>query len=559
MAPLLVFCCLALSLAAATTSEKPHIVYFLVDDQGYNDAGYNSISGEGQDSYMNIFTPNMDAVAGESIVLTNYYTESLCTPARASLLSGKNPIHNGMGVAALYQNSPYGLPLEHKLLPEHLKSLGYSTHMVGKWHLGYFNRQYLPTARGFDTFLGYFNGEQEYYGKSQTWHKHTFYDFNLNEHPIKDQGILGMYSLDQYDKVAKQIIENHDPSGPLFLYYATQAIHSPFSLPPSKMLSKEQAQYANNIRDLVSDDRGLLAATAAAMDYSFANLMQYLKDAGIYNNTIVIVASDNGGCSNDGGDNYPLRGQKNTLFEGGLRVNAFVHSPLLPEAARGATYDCMVHAVDWLPTLVEGALGVADAGVLGEIDGVSHWDALVAAGEDGGESSCYRTEMMHNIVVATTDAGADTLQAALRLGALKLVYGQAELGWWSNQRFSAEGCSLGDSVFEPYGYVFDIEADPEERHNLIDLVEDETLARLWSRLDEHFGTMAAPAYRVSDPKANPSFIKSDFFVGPWVADEDLVDPRDAYMEAMHNNASLDGIDGHRHQHPDMDSAEGPTV
>eukprot|EP00639_Heterosigma_akashiwo_P036605 CAMPEP_0194743010 /NCGR_PEP_ID=MMETSP0296-20130528/100076_1 /TAXON_ID=39354 /ORGANISM="Heterosigma akashiwo, Strain CCMP2393" /LENGTH=536 /DNA_ID=CAMNT_0039654995 /DNA_START=262 /DNA_END=1873 /DNA_ORIENTATION=+ len=530
---------------------------------------------------MSSFTPHMDNFAKKSIKLTNYYTEFLCTPARASLLTGKNPIHTGMQSNVIYVGSPYGLPLEHKLMPEYLKSQGYVTHMVGKWHLGSFNSQYLPNSRGFDSFLGYYahgwkmasgffqfpippklwgfdsflgylNGEEDYYGKYQAYSGHTIFDFFFNEMPIKDDSILGLYSLDSYDMRVRQIIQEHDASEPLFLYYSTQAIHHPFSEPPTSMLTDYQYELGSKMRKDVKDARGLLAETSAAMDFTFLNLMSYLQEKGMYENSVIVVASDNGGCSYKGGDNYPLRGQKQTLFEGGVRVNAFVHSPLLPEATQGTEFDCMFHVVDWLPTLVEGVAGAQTAP---DIDGVNHWEALMKNFGVSAGQTCYRSEMLHNINVMIDDSSGlpsqDTLQASLRLNNLKLVYGQYEEGWWTSTEFSDENCDLAsyDFGFPPFGYVFDIEEDPEERHNLIDKVDEASLATLWSTLDRYFDSMTAPAAREIDPTALYAFLENDNFVLPWVSNEDLIDPQDPFMKEMQEENEIDEID--EHSHPDM--------
>jgi len=519
----------------------------LVDDQGFNDMGYNSVTTNETYGNMSIFTPHMDHFAENSIKLTNYYTDFLCTPARASLMTGKNPIHTGMQSNVIYTGSPYGLPLKHKLMPEYLKSQGYVTHMVGKWHLGHFNTQYLPTSRGFNSFMGYLTGEEYYYGKyTYDSSGYDLYDFFWNEKQLKDQSVLGTFSLNNYDMRAQTIIREHDPSTPLFLYYSTQAIHAPYSTTPPKMLTDKQIMLGEKISNQIYDNRGLLVTTSAAMDYTFLNLITALQDKGMYENSVIVVASDNGGCSINGGDNYPLRGQKMTLFEGGVHVNAFVHSPLLPEATRGTEYDCMFHVSDWLPTLVEGVAGGETAP---DIDGVNHWEMLMKTDDDSAEPTCYRSEMLHNINVLTnSDDDQDTLQAGLRLSNLKLIYGQDEMGWWTSSKFSSENCDLTsyDHGFPPYGYVFDIEKDLEERHNLIDIVDDASLASLWSALDRHFDSMTAPASREIDPKAIDAFIENDYFITPWVANEDLIDPQDTFMKEMQEDNTISDIGGHSH-------------
>ncbi|CAN0080457.1 unnamed protein product, partial [Heterosigma akashiwo] len=139
-----------------------------------------------------------------------------------------------------------------------------------------------------------------------------------------------------------------------------------YDVPPEKFLTDSQIELAEVVYTVTeSAQRKLLATNSAAMDTTFSNLLAYLKNQGMYENSVIIVASDNGGCSNTVGSNYPLRGQKNSLFEGGVRVNAFVHSPLLADA-QGTRLECVVHNVDWLPTILQGVAGYT--GEIGALD-----------------------------------------------------------------------------------------------------------------------------------------------------------------------------------------------
>lgn len=132
----------------ATRSSKPHVILMLVDDQGWNDVGYQS-------SDLSWATPAIDKLADEGVKLLRYYTMHLCTPARSALLSGKYPFRTGMQHDVIQPSAPWGLPLKHTILPSYMQDLGYSCHMVGKWHIGFYNELFLPTARGFETYLGY--------------------------------------------------------------------------------------------------------------------------------------------------------------------------------------------------------------------------------------------------------------------------------------------------------------------------------------------------------------------------------------------------------------------
>ncbi|CAN0312987.1 unnamed protein product, partial [Phaeothamnion confervicola] len=177
---------------------------------------------------------------------------------------------------------------------------------------------------------------------------------------------------------AIEVISEHaaaeGPDGkPLFLYYAAQAVHSPLSDPPAgSLLAADEAL----ISLLPDEDRRQFARMLRYQDMSVGRVLSALEKAGMMERTLVVVASDNGGCALYGSSNLPLRGLKHSLFEGGTRVPAFVYSTspaLVPTAARGTVYAELFHVTDWLPTL--GA--VAGFGTdISFLDGVDQWADL---------------------------------------------------------------------------------------------------------------------------------------------------------------------------------------
>ncbi|KAM7296264.1 arylsulfatase B [Ixodes scapularis] len=114
-------------------------------------------------------TPNLDVLASQGIILNNYYVQPLCAPSRGALMSGLYPIHTGLQHLVPNPGEPWGLPTNLTIMPEYLKNLGYATHMIGKWHLGYYKESYTPTRRGFDSFYGYLNGGEDYYDHTIFW------------------------------------------------------------------------------------------------------------------------------------------------------------------------------------------------------------------------------------------------------------------------------------------------------------------------------------------------------------------------------------------------------
>ncbi len=162
MSKLRAFALLAISGLVSTTgasaAERPNIVIILADDLGSSDLGYR-----GSD----IKTPNIDALAHGGVRLESYYGLPLCTPARAALLTGRYPMRHGLQTLVIFPSHKYGLPTDETTLPQALKSVGYHTAMVGKWHLGHADRKYWPQNRGFDYFYGNLVGEVDYFTKDR--------------------------------------------------------------------------------------------------------------------------------------------------------------------------------------------------------------------------------------------------------------------------------------------------------------------------------------------------------------------------------------------------------
>lgn len=134
--------------------------------------GFNDVSIHGSN---HIPTPNIDALGIFGIVLNRYYVAPMCTPSRSSLMTGKYPFNIGMQRFVIPSEQPYGLGLEEKLLPEYLKEAGYSTNIIGKWHLGFYKKEYTPTFRGFDRYFGYMGPYIDYYNHSLTRIVSQFY------------------------------------------------------------------------------------------------------------------------------------------------------------------------------------------------------------------------------------------------------------------------------------------------------------------------------------------------------------------------------------------------
>ena len=306
---------------------KPHIVLWLVDDQGWSNVGYHN---------EHVITPTMNFLAGQGATLDRFYTAPWCAPSRSALMTGIMP-HLGMqGIAT-------AVPKHVTFISEVMKEAGYSTHHVGKWHLGLTRAWQYPTSRGFDTSLGFMGGGVDYVSS------------RISDHALGDDWMCAGVDLQQNGGPASRrdgvfsgtwigaeidwAVYNRTQSKPMFLYVALQAMHSP--TPGVEVLAPFMTPY----REQKEGPR--FAASAALIthaDQLLGRLVHSLRDAGMWDETLVIHLSDNGGQVNwveeeVQGNNWPLRGMKRSLFEGGVRVPAFVGGGALPYPTRGRVLD----------------------------------------------------------------------------------------------------------------------------------------------------------------------------------------------------------------------------
>ncbi|KAK1889757.1 Arylsulfatase J, partial [Dissostichus eleginoides] len=375
-------------------------------------------------------------------------------------------IHTGLQHSIIRATQPNCLPLENVTLPQKLKQAGYSTHMVGKWHLGFYKRDCLPTQRGFDTFFGSLLGSGDYYSHYKCEGPGMCgYDLYEGEEAAWEQD-RGLYSTVMFTQKAINILANHDPRRqPLFLYLAYQAVHSPLQVP---------ARYLERYKGIPNMHRRKYAAMVSCLDESIHNLTLALKRYGYYDNTVIVYSSDNGGQPLAGGSNWPLRGSKATYWEGGIRAVGFVHSPLLVN--KGTKCRSLVHITDWFPTLVTLGEGTLDEDLY--LDGYDVWEAI----SEGHPSP--RHDILHNIDPIYTKAKNGSwkagyglwntaIRAALRVGHWKLLTGVPGYSDWvppqtfSNQRLTNRWHNervrwdRGKSI-----WLFNITADPYERVDL---------------------------------------------------------------------------------------------
>ncbi|XP_049869905.1 arylsulfatase B-like [Pectinophora gossypiella] len=374
---------------------RPNIVFIVADDLGWDDVSFH-----GSDQIM---TPNIDTLAYSGVILDQYYTDTLGTPSRSALFTGKYPLRLGMQSISIKASEDRGIPTPERLLPAYLQELGYQTNLIGKWHVGKSREHYLPTYRGFDTFYGFLGGSVDYltYNLIETFNHTSFYglDFFDGLKPVED---LNGYLTDILTDKAVEVIRDHNTSSPLYLHVSHAAAHVGGAL--VNLQAPLDTVAAND--HIAHSARRLYAGMVSTLDKSVGHIVAALAEREILKNTIIVFVSDNGapttGLSQNYGSNFPLRGAKNTPWEGGARSPAVLWSPSL----NSGIWHGLFHVTDWLPTLVAAAGGNVNE----TIDGVNQWEAITK-----GEQP-----KRNDILITIDDIGG---WAALREGDFKLIVG----------------------------------------------------------------------------------------------------------------------------------------
>jgi arylsulfatase A-like enzyme len=302
-----------------------------------DDLGYGGIGCYGNQS---IQTPNLDHMAQNGLKLTSYYANSaVCSPTRAALMTGRYQQRSGMeGVIYVRGESrKLGMALDQVTLPEMLKSKGYSTGIMGKWHLGYDNK-FNPIQQGFDTFYGYRSGNIDFHTH---YDNAGIFDWYHGEDTLNEQG----YVTDLITKHSIDFIKGHQHQ-PFFLYVAHQAPHAPFQgrNDPGYRYPDSAFSYYGPVEDKHAAYREMVEV----MDEGIGAILETLKELKLETNTLVVFVSDNG-AEADYGDNGSLRGHKTTLFEGGIKVPGLVYWPGTIDVRES---NQSVMSFDWMPTFM---------------------------------------------------------------------------------------------------------------------------------------------------------------------------------------------------------------
>jgi arylsulfatase A-like enzyme len=348
---------------AHAESVRPNILILIADDLGWADVEWHG--GE-------IDTPHLTQLAKSGVILDQHYVTPMCSSTRACLLSGRYSTRFNLDGATNSRVFPFGMTT----LAGALQSLGYDTGLTGKWHLGSkpewgphhfgFTRSYGSFAGGVDQYLHlYKNGPYQ-----KTWQRNQEY-VNEDGHAtdlIAREAIRWIESAPQREK-------------PWYIQVAFTAVHVPIQEP-----DKWVEPYTGRIEN---ESRRRYAACATHMDHTIGEMVAALERSGQKDNTLIIFTSDNGGSGPwrpSGkypgeyepcpilGNNLPLRGRKGTVYEGGVRVPAFVHWP--EKLPQGATVNHPIHIVDWMPTLLHLTGYEANDEAVFKFDGHDIWPLL---------------------------------------------------------------------------------------------------------------------------------------------------------------------------------------
>ena len=342
-------------------AQRPNILFLIADDLGWSDVGWHGSE---------INTPHLDALARAGVILDQHYVTPMCSSTRACLLSGRYSTRFGLDSATNNRVFPPGMTT----LASGLRALGYETCLTGKWHLGS-KPEWGPRQFGFVKSYGSFAGGVDQYSHfykrgpyQKTWHR--------NDRYLREEG----HATDLIAREAVRWIENTKKGHPWFIQVAFTAVHVPIQEPEEWVLP-----YAGKI---ANESRRRYAACATHMDHVIGGMVAALERTAQKENTLIIFTSDNGGSgpwapsgkypgtyqpSPVLGNNQPLRGGKGTVYEGGVRVPAFIHWPA--RLSGGTTFRHPLHIVDWMPTLL--ALAGYSSPTTLPLDGRDAWPLLV--------------------------------------------------------------------------------------------------------------------------------------------------------------------------------------
>jgi arylsulfatase B len=303
-------------------APRPHLLVFLTDDLGFHDVGY----ADQPRAASVLATPNLMQLAREGVRLDRHYAHWHCSPTRRSFLSGRLPHRAGGGNLTDYVDDD--MDVRFTWLSEKLASAGYRGLYYGKGHTGFRSLNMMPSHRGFEDFSGFLLGTQKY-TSTDRWRMDSYSGVGTFSTALYGDAIV--------EKVGALLAR---PEERVFLLASWQTPHQPLATPPATRYPKLSAAW------------NLLDWNMYALDVEVGRVLALMRrNATVWNNTVVLFFSDNGGTSkNSFGNNWPLRGEKGTAFEGGFRSTAVLGGGLVPPRVRGTSSNLVSHVSDWYRT-----------------------------------------------------------------------------------------------------------------------------------------------------------------------------------------------------------------
>eukprot|EP01084_Bolivina_argentea_P160625 279688_1 len=354
--------------------DKPNVLFFIIDDLGWANVGFHNPTNP------EVSTPHIDFLAKQGLILNRHYVHFVCCPTRTSFQSGRLPVHVNIERCQNTQQQT-GIPQNMTAIGTKMQTAGFETHMYGKWHAGMATMDHTPKGRGYDTSLIYFEAAIDYYSHTGISCKKTVdTDFiDLWEGSPKYNGPAYQFNSSNHRYVesifAEHVLNTLDNSvnktKPFFMVYTPHTIHAPLQIPKEWLTNYDNdenncstnQQYVFGIypggpnisQPELFHCRSIYQSMVKYIDSVIGNITQKLIDTGLWNNTLIVLSSDNGGeCAlgAGGANNSPLRGGKHAVWEGGIRATAFVSGGWngLPSHRRGMTENGMIHISDWYVT-----------------------------------------------------------------------------------------------------------------------------------------------------------------------------------------------------------------
>ncbi len=420
-----------------SAAPRPNVIVMVADDLGWNDVGFH-----GGD----IDTPALDRLASEGVELHRFYTTPICSPTRAALMTGRDPIRLGLAYGVILPWDNIGVHPDEHFMPESFRAAGYQTAMVGKWHLGHAQMSYHPNQRGFEHFYGHLHTQVGFYPPFANLGGR---DFQRNGVSIDEQGYETFLLADEVSRY----IRERDQDKPFFVYMPFIAPHTPLDAPQALQdkykdinteLAPARSQQTDFSRRMAKQAgrpsaRPMYAAVVDGMDQAIAQVLDTLDREGLADNTIVVFMSDNGGAaySIGGADNAPLRGGKGETFEGGIRVVSLLRWPAAIEP--GSRYQSIMTVMDLFPTLAEAA-GIEPQNRR-PLDGRSLWQGIA------NQQPVARDEWV--FFASETP-----------------IYGHFNIAAFNDRWKLVQEIDQDQQVTTVKNYLFDIANDPNEYHNL---------------------------------------------------------------------------------------------